>query len=173
MFVSSRTIHRKKTVKKKLWRNLIFHVGGAVEYVDPLQLGSKHFQKGCPEYDTKLHLMVRPQFWRSGEMWRTPSLSLLPGPFLSRVVVPVRVPYMGQIDVFKNYSYSIGLCAKITSPKKQQYKKYRYKHTNERNSLTSRSCILPPMILVPCCVTNNRKSTPRTLETREFKKLVS
>ena len=25
------------------------------------------FSKGCPGYDTKLHLMVRLQFWRFGE----------------------------------------------------------------------------------------------------------
>ena len=39
-------------------------------------------------------------------MWSTPSLSLLLGPY--RVLVPVGVPSMGQIDLFKNYSYSIG-----------------------------------------------------------------
>ena len=42
----------------------------------------------------------------------TPSLSLLPGSLWLGVVVPVRIPCMDQIDLLKNYSYLIELCAK-------------------------------------------------------------
>ena len=45
-------------------------------------------------------------------VWITPSLPSLPGPLWPRVVVPVRVPSMGQKDLFRNNSYSIGPCAK-------------------------------------------------------------
>ena len=44
------------------------------------------------------------------EEWSCPSLPLLLGPLRPGVVVPVRVPSMDQIDLFKNYSYSIGPC---------------------------------------------------------------
>ena len=50
-------------------------------------------KKECRGYDTELHLMLRLQFWG---MWSTPSLLLLPG----------------QIDLFENYPYLIGLCKK-------------------------------------------------------------
>ena len=41
-------------------------------------------------------------------MWSTPSLPLLPGLLLLIVVLPIRVPSMGQIHLFENDSYSIG-----------------------------------------------------------------
>ena len=37
--------------------------------------------------------------------WRTPSLSLLPGPFRLRVVVLVRVPCMSRIELFNHFLY--------------------------------------------------------------------
>ena len=43
--------------------------------------------------DTKLHLMVR----------NTPSLSLLPGPLLHRLVVPFWVPSVVQIELFNHF----------------------------------------------------------------------
>ena len=43
---------------------------------------------------------------------------------------------MGQIDQFKNYVYSKGLCAKRIL-KKQLHKKMSIQTYNERNSLTS------------------------------------
>ena len=82
-------------------------------------------KRGCPpRYDIKLHLMVKLQFLR---MWSIPSL--LPGPLWPGVVVvvPFRVPSMGQIDVFKNHLYSIRLWGKETLEK--QHKKWRYQHT--------------------------------------------
>ena len=36
-------------------------------------------------------------------------MPLLSVPLLPGVVVPVKVPFMGQIDLFKNYSSLIGL----------------------------------------------------------------
>ena len=47
-------------------------------------------------------------------MWSTPSLLLLLGALWNRVVVPVRVPSMSQIELFENYLYSIGPCTKKT-----------------------------------------------------------
>ena len=59
------------------------------------------YKKKCPGYDTKLHLMVRFQ------IWSTPSLSLLPGPLWLVLVVPISVLLISQIDLFKNYLYTI------------------------------------------------------------------
>ena len=44
-------------------------------------------------------------------MYNTLSLLLLPDPLLQGVVVHVTVPSMGQINLFKSYSYSIEPCA--------------------------------------------------------------
>ena len=66
-------------------------------------------KKQCPEYDTKLHLITRLQFWSSGRVWSTSLLPLTPGLLGPGVVVLVRVSSIGQIDLFKN---SIGPCAK-------------------------------------------------------------
>ena len=85
-------------------------LGGEVEKYPPSA------KKMFPESDTKLNLAVRLQLSSSGE-WGvpfivftiqvhsdgevprgiTPSLPLLPGPLLSRIVVTVRVLSMGQI----------------------------------------------------------------------------
>ena len=46
----------------------------------------------------------------SGErMSGTFSLLLLPNPLWSRLIVPVRIPSMGQIDLFEKYQYRIGM----------------------------------------------------------------
>ena len=42
-------------------------------------------------------------------MWSSTLLPLLPGPLCHGVVVPFRVPFMSQIDLFKNDSYSTGI----------------------------------------------------------------
>ena len=47
------------------------------------------------------NLMMRRKFWRM----RSAPLLLLPGPLLSGVVVPVRVPTKGQIEIFDNFLY--------------------------------------------------------------------
>ena len=46
------------------------------------------------------------EIWR---VWFTLSLPLLSGLLLPRLLVLVSVPFMGQIDLFENYLYSIGL----------------------------------------------------------------
>ena len=43
-------------------------------------------------------------------MWSIISLTLLQGPIWFRVVVPVRVPSMGQIDPFENNLHLVGIC---------------------------------------------------------------
>ena len=45
-------------------------------------------------------------------MWKTPFIAITPKS--TRVVVPVRILSMGQIDTFKNYLNLIGLCAKLS-----------------------------------------------------------
>ena len=52
----------------------------------------------CPGYDTKLHLIVRFQFWSIRKYGVTYSLPLLPGPLWPGVLVYVRVPSIGQIE---------------------------------------------------------------------------
>ena len=61
-----------------------------------------HPKRGCPGYDTKLHLMVRFQFWSSrvcGVLLQCPYSHV----HWPEEVVPVRVPSIGQINLFKNY----------------------------------------------------------------------
>ena len=55
------------------------------------------------------------------EVWSTPSLPLFPGPLKPGMVVPVRAISMAQKDLFKNYLYSIGLCAKKLNNTKNIY----------------------------------------------------
>ena len=43
------------------------------------------------------------------EAWKTPPLPLLPGQLWSEMVVPVKLPSMGQINLFKDYLYSVGI----------------------------------------------------------------
>ena len=45
----------------------------------------------------------------SEALWRTLSLPLLPGLLWPGVIVPDREQSMGQIDLFKNYLYLIGI----------------------------------------------------------------
>ena len=52
-----------------------------------------------------------------------PLITLLPDPLCRGVVLPVMVPCMGQIDLFENCSYSIGVKKTF---KKQLYKKYKH-----------------------------------------------
>ena len=54
--------------------------------------------------NTKLPLILMFHFWRFREReWRTPSLTLLPGPLWSGVIVHARIPSVDQIDLFENY----------------------------------------------------------------------
>ena len=69
----------------------------------------------CLGYDTKLHLMVRLQFLRSGEVEVTSSLLQLSGSLWPWAVVSVRVITKGQMHRFENYSYSIGILNNLSS----------------------------------------------------------
>ena len=79
----------------------------------------------CLGYDSKVHLMVKLQYWRSGVC--SVSLHCIPGPLWPKVTGLVRVPTMGQIELFKNYSYSIRLCKKKKNKKKKTHKKQLHK----------------------------------------------
>ena len=66
--------------------------------------------------------------------WSTSSIPLLLGPL--RPGVTVKFPFMGHIDQFKNYSYSIGPCEKNLSW--NNYTKMQIYEYNEYDSLNSR-----------------------------------
>ena len=68
-----------------------------VEYADCISCKEVSPPPSCLEYVTKLHLMMRLQFWRSGEC------GVPQGSFWPWVVVPVKVSSMSQIDLFRNY----------------------------------------------------------------------
>ena len=53
--------------------------------------------------DTKLHPVVRLQFWRSGECGITSLLPLLSYPLYTKVIMFDRGLSMGQIELFKIY----------------------------------------------------------------------
>ena len=55
----------------------------------------------CPGYDTKLHLMMRLQF-RDKESVEYPFTAITLSSLKPRVLVPVRIPSVGQIDRLKN-----------------------------------------------------------------------
>ena len=50
--------------------------------------------------------------------------SNVPGPLFAEVIVSVRVPAIGQINLFENYSYSLGICNQ--KPLKKLNKKCKY-----------------------------------------------
>ena len=70
----------------------------------PAPTKKKKKKAGGHGYTTTLHLM---QSFSSGERPVIPWLLLLPGLLWLKVVVPVRVQTMGQIDLFANYLYLI------------------------------------------------------------------
>ena len=57
--------------------------------------------KGCHMYDTKLHQMLKLQFWSSGSIG-VAFLPLHPDPDWSRMLVPVKTLSMGQIYLFNH-----------------------------------------------------------------------
>ena len=77
--------------------------------------GRISWKRGDPEYNTKVHLVVRLWLWR---VWNTPWLPLFLSSFWLGVIVIVRVPSISQIDLCKNYSFSIGPYAKKNPLKK-------------------------------------------------------
>ena len=81
--------------------------------------------------------MMRLHFWTSEERGILFLLTLLSDTLKPEVVIPFRVPSWDQIDFFKNYSRSIGPCAKKLL-KKRLYKKMKLWTHNERSSVSSR-----------------------------------
>ena len=64
-------------------------------------------KKGYSGYETKIASDGEAHVLNIREVWSTASLPLLPGLLWPGVVAPDRVLSMGQIDLFKNYSYSL------------------------------------------------------------------
>ena len=87
------------------------------------------FKNGGPVFDTKLHLIVRFQFWKSRKCEVLLILLLLPRPHR-----PFRIPSSGQI-----YWYSIEESKKKTF--KNNNTKMKIGAYNENNSITSRQKI--------------------------------
>ena len=102
----------------------------SLEYSDCITFKRVTPKKKDPVYDTKLNSLMKLLFWR---VWSTPSLALLPGPLSTRMVVPVWVPSLGQIDQFQNYLYLIRLCAQKNI---NNHTKNIWMY-NEQNSLNS------------------------------------
>ena len=64
----------------------------------------KQSNPNWPQSDTKLsdgEASVLEHWW----MWSTPSLPLLPGPLWLKMVIPVRAPSTGQIEIFNCLVY--------------------------------------------------------------------
>ena len=69
-----------------------------------LSVGIRVWQKKMYHgYDTKLHLMVRLYFQSSGEYGIILSLLLLSSPLWPGVVVLIRIPGIGHIDLFEKW----------------------------------------------------------------------
>ena len=71
---------------------------GAVEYANCI---SEEPSNECPDM-TLNHLEVQAPVLELWGMWSTSSFPLLSGSLKPRVVVPIRVPSMGQIELFNH-----------------------------------------------------------------------
>ena len=56
----------------------------------------------CPTYDTKQVVDSEAPVLEHLGMWSTPSLPLHPGSLWSGLVLPVRIPSMGQMEAFNH-----------------------------------------------------------------------
>ena len=75
--------------------------------ITPWGLLLPHKKEQCPGYDAKTASDGEASFLEIWGGWSTLTLPLLPGPLWPRVVVLVRLPYMAEINLFKNYLYLI------------------------------------------------------------------
>ena len=73
-------------------------------YLSSLFLDSADMGQLYPGYDIKPS-DTEVTFLDLWGMWSTPSLSLLPDPLLPKVVVPGRVPSVGQVELFNHLLY--------------------------------------------------------------------
>ena len=101
----SKALYKKKKKKreKSIWAFIDCTLWSTVMYQWSLEYTNwipwKTFHKNGYGFDTKLHPVVRLQFW-SSEHYRINSwLPLLPDSLWPGVVVPVRVLFMGQINM--------------------------------------------------------------------------
>ena len=77
-------------------------------------------------HDTKLHLMVSLQFCKSGEC-RVPFIAITPRSTLTQDSSTCLGLIYGSVkDIYKNNTYSIGLCVKRKQLKQQLHKNIRY-----------------------------------------------
>ena len=92
-------------------------------------------KNGSLRYDTKLHFIMRLHFWRSGKC----GVSL--HCHYSQIHWPrVVISCMDHVDLFKNYLYLIGLCAKeetttqknININTKHDSRTFRHKITSDK-----------------------------------------
>ena len=67
----------------------------------------------CSKYDTEPSDGEVPVLELWG-MWSTPSLSLFPGPLRTRVVVPIRVPSVGHIELLNNFLMLLTVSKQMT-----------------------------------------------------------
>ena len=73
----------------------------------------------CCQFSGKTTSALKTESDGSGGLGSTSSLSLLPGLLRLWMVVPVWVPFIGQIDLFKNWKFNKSL---IKSPSSQKIK---------------------------------------------------
>ena len=93
-----------------LWQtNATLFVSKVLESSSWRSIALKKQDFGCPTYDTKLHLIVRLYSLIFG-MGNIPSLLLLLSSLWLGVVVPVRVPSIGQIEPFNHLLRIITIC---------------------------------------------------------------
>ena len=87
--------------------------------VSPLPPNTTHLKRGSCVYVDEA-----PVLELLG-VWNTLSLPLILSPLWPRMVAPIRVPSMDQMDLSKNYSY----INEKKNPIKKQHKKFKYGYT--------------------------------------------
>ena len=100
--------------------SFVLSVGLRISWLHCLQRDKSY---ECSVYDTKLHLVVRLESWNSEVFGVSLHCHYTqdPGSLWSRMVVPVKVISMAQIDLCKNYLYCIGMLETIQLCEKYLY----------------------------------------------------
>ena len=87
----------------RIWSSMIFSpISWDVEDANCNSSEGQDPLTECPGYDTKLSDGEVPvlKFWG---MWNIPLLPLFPGSLWHGMIIPVRVPSMGQIEIFDHF----------------------------------------------------------------------
>ncbi len=113
-------LSRTTWVERELINQLARNACGSQRTKATIKYRDKH--RTSPRLRRNISIMatvsfVTAPFLEDWEVWRTFLLPLLLGIFGPGVNVSVRVSFMGQIDLFKKYSFTIGMCAKNTLKK--------------------------------------------------------